>query len=220
LSTGVVDINHFHNHVIIGTYAGALGQGISFGECMTGCCTPTIETRGASGHVVGFETHWAIANHSSHVPLMVRNADRPADRFTISPGQGDTIVPFDIAEILGARGHVLTVLGPGPGATDCNAPCTGDIPVAWGLNPTTIYFRVMITAVRPIIEGTSDPLPTPAQIARELGLTTRQLYDHLTHLCRLLKLTPAGDTSGPWRLAAVATYAREHPFIPPSRYAA
>lgn len=167
-------------------------------------------------HIVGFKTHWVIANHSPVAPLIVRNADRPDDRFTIKPSQGDTIAPFDIGEILGLYGHVLTVMGVGPGASNCSAPCAGDIRVAWGLDPTTISFKVMITAVRPITEGTGDPLPSRADIANELGLTLPQLYDHLTYLCRLLSLTrPAEVMSGPWRLAALATYARENPYMPP-----
>lgn len=121
-----------------------------------------------------------------------------------------------MAEILGACGHVLTVLGAGPGAHRCNAPCAGEIPVAWGLDPTTMYYRVMTVAVWSIVEETNDPLPTRAEIAQELGLTMPQLYDHLTHLCRLLELDPPdSNISGPWRLAALATYARDHPFIPP-----
>lgn len=212
-----VDINHFEHGQVLGSYSGATAQRISFGECNTGCCMPVITTRGASGHVTGYEMHWAIANHSPHSPLVVRHAERSADRITIKPGQGDTIVPFDIAEVVGAQGHVLTVLGAGPGAGDCNAPCAGDIPVAWGLNPDTTYFKVMITAVWPIVGGTDDPLPTAAEIAEELGLTMSQLYDHLTHLIRLLNLTPrCEDTRGPWRLATLATYAREHIYIPPT----
>ena len=186
----VVDINHYEDGRVADTYSSVPGQWISFGDCRVGCCQPVIVTLGASGHIIGYENDWVIANHSPHVTLIVRHAERPDDRITVQPGQGDTIISFDIAEILGAHGHVLTVLGAGPKAHTCHAPCAGDIPDAWGLDPTTTYYKVMITAVRPIIDGTNDPLPTPAEIAEQHVLSLSQVYDHLTHLCRLLDLTP------------------------------
>lgn len=201
---------------IIEGRAAERGQRVSFGECRTGCCSPNITVSGAAGHLTAYETHWAVANHSDAVPLLIVNPDRRNDRFVVPPRQGETTVPFDIAEITGASGHVLTVLGPGPERRRCHAPCAGDVPAAWGLNPATTHYAVMMALVAHVLDGADREPPTPADIAASLGITIDGVHGHVNHLIkRLGSEAPAPPRPRNWKINALITYARNRPFVQP-----
>lgn len=189
---------------------------ITFGDCRAGCCILDVSAAGTAGHIVCYESYWTVANHSWHVPLRVWNVERPTEMFTVPARQGDTPVPFDIAAIGGTEGHVLTVYGPPPPVTTCLPACSGDLPTAWGLNPNTGHYAVMMALVERQLAGDhTAPPPTAGQIALRLGITVRQVHEHTDYLVRRLGVQPENGRRTPgWKRHALVRYAQTHAFRP------
>lgn len=188
---------------------------VTFNGCRTGCCpAPDLVVPGAAGTIVAGPADWWVTNHCPSVTLRIWSLEDPVEQVRARPGQ-TVSPPFDLAGISGAAGHVLTVFGPDPVASDVEF-CVADVPVAWGLNPASRRHDVMVALVRPRMQG--DPgatLPTTREIGDLLGMSHRTVQEHLYELARALGLTGQADRRPGWIRTALATYAANHPYVPP-----
>lgn len=191
------------------------GQALTFHGCLWGCCPlPDLRVTGAAGSIVADHHRWELTNDSASTPLRVWNLDSPHDQVRVPPG-GTIAPPFDLAGVAGAAGQLFTVFGPEP---DRLRPisCVSAVPVAWGIDPDSRRHDVMVALVAPRMQADPRaPLPTTCDIGRRLGISARTVQEHLAALARTLGLEGDG-TRRPGRLQeALATYALNHPYVPP-----
>jgi len=192
------------------------GRPVTFSGCVAGCCPPPdLLVRGGAGTVrADDDGAWHLTNMSSAVALRVWNLDDPRDQVRVPPG-GTLSPPFDLAAVAGATGHILTVFGPEPAA----APpgwCVSDVPVAWGIDPTSRRHEVMVALVAPRQRGDAcAPLPTAREIGEQLGMSHRTVQEHLSALIRTLDIPTTRVRRPGWVQEALVTYALNHPYVPP-----
>jgi DNA-binding transcriptional ArsR family regulator len=197
-----------------GTVDVPVGRPVTFNGCQSDCCpAPDLVVPGAAGAIEAGTTAWSLTNHCQTVTLRIWSLEDPDEQVRVRPGQ-TVSPPFDLAGVAGAAGHVLVVFGPDPVETKTGY-CVADVPVAWGLNPTSRRHDVMVALVRPRMTGDSTtPLPTTREIGDLLGMSHRTVQEHLGELTRVLGLTESTDRRPGWIRAALATFAANHPYVP------
>ncbi|WP_125774535.1 response regulator transcription factor [Antribacter gilvus] len=193
------------------------GRPVRFSGCVARCCPrPDLLVRGGAGTVYADEDGaWYLTNTSSAVTLRVWNLDDPHDQVRVLPG-GTLSPPFDLAAVAGATGHILTVFGPEPTGTPPGW-CVSDVPVAWGIDPTSRRYEVMVALVAPRMQGdVCAPLPTAREIGEQLGMSHRTVQEHLSALVRTLEIPTTKVRRPGWVQEALVTYALNHPYVPPA----
>lgn len=187
---------------------------LTFHGCARACCPPPdLRVAGAAGQVVADADGWDLTNLSADLTLTVWCLDDPSNATRVLPGMSVS-PPFDLAGVTGAAGHVLTVFGPHP-APARHRRCVADVPVAWGLEPTSRRHAVMVELVRRRLSGDlTTPPPTAREIGVALGMSHRTVQEHLRTLVDMLGIDAPPTRRPGWARDALVTFALTHTYRP------
>lgn len=156
-----------------------------------------------------------LTNHRSDVPLIVRNLDRPAERFRVFAKQGAVTIPFVRAEVAGTHGWVLKIAK--VQTQEIESMCDDDqLRAAWGLDPDSIAHSIMYMLTQHVVEGTENAPPSTREIADQHLITPDTVRDHYARLLKLLGAEDFEDPrTGDGRREALINYARNHVYVRP-----
>lgn len=190
------------------------GTPLTFHGCAGTCCPPPdLRVAGVAGQVVARAGAWDLTNLSTDLDLTVWCLDDPSNATRVLPGMSVS-PPFDLAGVTGAAGHVLTVFGPHP-APARHRRCVADVPVAWGLEPTSRRHAVMVELVRCRLSGDlTTPPPTAREIGVVLGMSHRTVQEHIRALVDVLGISAPSVPRPGWARDALTTFALTHTYLP------
>ncbi|NUT41164.1 MAG: serine/threonine protein kinase [Thermoactinospora sp.] len=196
------------------------GQQVVFGRgAGVDIVLPVQAVSRAAGVIRAVRDHWTLSNLSRRATYVVENPEGGGEFVKVAPGRAEAPIPFEFGRIClpGVKdGPVLLVFAPEHSYSDLPADGgAGSTVIAYSLDTTANYFPVLVALCEPRLRDPASVLiPTTAQIADRIGLTTTAVAWHINYLAttKLRVKRPAEEQDGrqgkaDWQRAALVSLA-------------